>query len=81
MALDLGANDILPDGFHPAELAIRIRTQLRRKADADRLRASVEDGLRLAVTDHLTGLYNRRYALTHPSAWPRPRAGRGGPLR
>jgi two-component system, cell cycle response regulator len=65
MALDLGANDILPEGFQPAELAIRIRTQLRRKADADRLRASVEDGLRLAVTDHLTGLYNRRYALTH----------------
>lgn len=65
MALDLGANDILAKGFQPAELAIRIRTQLRRKADADRLRASVEDGLRLAVTDHLTGLYNRRYALAH----------------
>jgi two-component system cell cycle response regulator len=65
MALDLGANDILPTGFQPAELAVRIRTQLRRKADADRLRASVEDGLRLAVTDHLTGLYNRRYALAH----------------
>jgi len=65
MALDLGANDILAAGFLPAELAIRIRTQLRRKADADRLRASVEDGLRLAVTDHLTGLYNRRYALAH----------------
>jgi two-component system cell cycle response regulator len=65
MALDLGANDILAVGFQPAELAIRIRTQLRRKADADRLRASVEDGLRLAVTDHLTGLYNRRYAMAH----------------
>jgi two-component system, cell cycle response regulator len=65
MALDLGANDILPVGFRPAELAIRIRTQLRRKTDADRLRASVEDGLRMAVTDHLTGLYNRRYALAH----------------
>jgi len=65
MALDLGANDILAVGFQPAELAIRIRTQLRRKADADRLRTSVEDGLRMAVTDHLTGLYNRRYALAH----------------
>ncbi len=65
MALDLGANDILAVGFQPAELAVRIRTQLRRKTDADRLRASVEDGLRLAVTDHLTGLYNRRYALAH----------------
>lgn len=65
MALDLGANDIVAEGFLPAELAIRIRTQLRRKADADHLRASVEDGLRLAVTDPLTGLYNRRYALSH----------------
>ncbi len=65
MALDLGASDIVAEGFLPAELAIRIRTQLRRKADADRLRASVEDGLRLAVTDPLTGLYNRRYALSH----------------
>jgi len=65
MALDLGANDILTEGFLPAELAIRLRTQLRRKADGDRLRASVEDGLRLAVTDPLTGLYNRRYAVTH----------------
>jgi two-component system cell cycle response regulator len=65
MALDLGANDILAVGFQPAELAIRIRTQLRRKTDADRLRASVEDGLRLAVTDHLTGLYNRRYAMAN----------------
>ncbi len=65
MALDLGANDIIAEGFPPAELAVRIRTQLRRKADADRLRTSVEDGLRLAVTDPLTGLYNRRYALTH----------------
>lgn len=65
MALDLGANDIVAEGFLPAELAIRIRTQLRRKADADRLRASVEDGLRLAVTDPLTGLYNRRYAFSH----------------
>jgi two-component system cell cycle response regulator len=65
MALDLGANDILAVGFQPAELAIRIRTQLRRKTDADRLRASVEDGLRMAVTDHLTGLYNRRYAMVH----------------
>ncbi len=63
MALDLGANDIVAGGFLPAELAIRLRTQIRRKQDADRLRASVEDGLRLAVIDPLTGLYNRRYAL------------------
>ena len=80
MALDLGANDILATGFQPAELAIRIRTQLRRKADADRLRASVEDGLRLAVTDHLTGLYNRRYALAHLDRMAEAARGAGRPF-
>ncbi|MBK1635871.1 diguanylate cyclase [Rhodovulum adriaticum] len=63
MALDLGATDILPLPVDPEELVLRIRNQLRRKRQAERLRASLEDGLRLAVTDALTGLYNRRYAL------------------
>lgn len=67
MALDLGANDIAREGCAAAELAARLRTQIQRKRDADRLRASVENGLRLAVIDPLTGLYNRRYALRHLS--------------
>ena len=65
MALDFGANDVLTDGFDAKELALRLRTQLRKKHDTDRLRATVRDGLKLAVTDPLTGLYNRRYALPH----------------
>ncbi|HDR28913.1 diguanylate cyclase [Rhodovulum sp.] len=65
MALDLGANDLIVAPVDAQELAIRIRSQLRRKQQADRLRATVEDGLRLAVTDPLTGLFNRRYALPH----------------
>ena len=48
-------------------MALRIRRQLDRKAQADRLRATVEDGLKLAMTDPLTGLFNRRYALPHLS--------------
>ena len=67
MALDLGANDLMSGPFDPDEAAIRIETQLARKQQADRLRASVQDGLRLAVTDPLTGLYNRRYAMPHLS--------------
>ncbi|PIV72646.1 MAG: diguanylate cyclase response regulator [Rhodobacteraceae bacterium CG17_big_fil_post_rev_8_21_14_2_50_65_11] len=63
VALDLGAGDILYDPFDPEELALRIETQLRRKRQSDRLRATVEAGLELAVTDSLTGLHNRRYAL------------------
>ncbi len=63
VALDLGAGDILYDPFQPEELAVRIQTQLRRKRQSDRLRETVEAGLELAVTDSLTGLHNRRYAL------------------
>lgn len=64
-ALDLGANDISYEPFLAPELAVRIRTQLARKTRADRLRATLDDGLRLAVTDPLTGLYNRRYGMRH----------------
>lgn len=66
-ALDMGADDVLGNGCDPSEMAIRIRRQLARKAQADRLRATVEDGLRLAMIDPLTGLFNRRYALPHLS--------------
>jgi two-component system cell cycle response regulator len=63
--LDAGANDYVMWPFDPAELTSRLRTQLRYKAHADFLRNSVRDGLRLAVTDPLTGLRNRRYMDAH----------------
>ncbi len=65
MALDLGANDLVPSDFDAPELALRLRTQLRRKREADLLRAAVDEDLRLAAIDPLTGLYNRRYAMAH----------------
>ena len=64
-ALDLGANDLVFEGFEPQELALRIQSQIKRKNLADRLRETVRDGLRMAVIDPLTGLYNRRYAMPH----------------
>jgi two-component system cell cycle response regulator len=64
-ALDTGASDIMTDRAEPGELALRVATQIARKAEADRLRHSVEAGLRLAAIDPLTGLWNRRYALPH----------------
>lgn len=67
-ALDLGANDLLPDELSAVtaeEAALRIRAQLARKRLYDRHRATLDHGLRLATTDPLTGLYNRRYAATH----------------
>lgn len=65
MALDLGANDIITRGADPEEFALRLKTQMRRKKDADRLRRTMNEGIRLATTDSLTGLYNRRYATPH----------------
>ena len=63
-ALDLGASDLVEDGFDAAEMALLLRRELARKARNDSRRAALQDGLRLAATDPLTGLYNRRYALT-----------------
>lgn len=68
MAFDLGASDVIDPATDPAEVALRLRRVLARKRAADRLRASVRDGLRLAVTDPLTGLHNRRYAVSRLSA-------------
>ncbi|GHC54526.1 diguanylate cyclase [Neogemmobacter tilapiae] len=65
MAYDLGANQVIPADFDPAELALRLTKLIRRKQHADRIRASVADSMRAAVTDDLTGLWNRRHALAH----------------
>ncbi len=62
MAFDLGANDSITDDTPGKEFALRLRGLMRRKHGADKLRSSLHDGLRLAVIDPLTGLYNRRYA-------------------
>ncbi|WP_428928451.1 diguanylate cyclase domain-containing protein [Marinibacterium sp. SX1] len=64
-ALDMGADDVMPGPFEPGELALRVQAQLRRKHLSDRLRNTVRDGLRAALIDPMTGLYNRRYALPH----------------
>ena len=64
-ALDLGANDVLPDRAEPEEIALRLELLIKRKKVADRLRATVSRGLEMAAVDPLTGLYNRRYAQHH----------------
>lgn len=67
-ALDLGASDYVVSALDPNEFVVRVRSQLRRKRYSDRLRSNVIDGLRMAVIDPLTGLYNRRYAKQHLKA-------------
>lgn len=63
--LDLGADDLMTDGFEPDELALRLSKLMRRKRMAEQLRATVRTGLQAAVFDSLTGLHNRRYAMPH----------------
>jgi len=64
MCFDMGANDCIRLRSDPREIALRLTRILLRKREADRIRASVRDGLRLALIDPLTGLHNRRYALS-----------------
>lgn len=64
-ALDLGANDYLMKPVDRNELLARVRTQIRRRRYQERLRENYEQSLSLALTDSLTGLYNRRYLLSH----------------
>ncbi|MFN3614376.1 MAG: diguanylate cyclase [Rubrimonas sp.] len=64
-ALDAGSNDYAHWPIDPPELTARLRNQLRYKAYADNLRNSVADGLKMALSDPLTGLRNRRYLDAH----------------
>ena len=63
--LDLGANDYLVRPVDRNELLARVRTQIRRKHLQERFRANYRRSLSLALTDELTGLYNRRYVFAH----------------
>lgn len=67
-ALDMGVNDYLVRPVDRNELVARCRTQLRRKRFQDYLREKFQQGLELAITDSLTGLYNRRYMESHLGA-------------
>lgn len=65
MFLDLGADDVVPATSDGAEVALRARRLIARKRKHDKLRDTVRNGLNAAVTDPLTGLYNRRYVEPH----------------
>lgn len=63
--LEIGAHDYIMRPLERNELVARVRTQIRRKRFQDRLRATYEISLSMALTDGLTGLYNRRYLEVH----------------
>ena len=64
-ALEMGVNDYLITPSDKLEMMARVRTQLKRKRFADRLRENLHLSMRLATTDAVTGLYNRHYMASH----------------
>ncbi|PZO65582.1 MAG: hypothetical protein DI498_08825 [Paracoccus denitrificans] len=71
MALNLGAADAMTDALMndagAAEVMARVDILMRRKAVADRHRRAFQNARKLALTDELTGLPNRRHAMAYLS--------------
>jgi two-component system, cell cycle response regulator len=63
--LDLGANDYVTRPVDRNELQARTVTQILRKRLQDRLQESYQRCIELALTDPLTGLYDRAYLDRH----------------
>lgn len=61
--LEQGASDYITKPFDPEELVARVKVHLKLKNLQDDLRRSNELLLELSNTDHLTGLFNRRYMM------------------
>ncbi len=64
-ALEMGINDYLTAPVDKNEMAVRVRTQLRRKRYQDALKSQYQKSVSMALTDGLTGLYNRHYLNAH----------------
>jgi two-component system, cell cycle response regulator len=78
--LEIGVNDYLSRPIDKNELAARVRTQIRKKRYTERLRDNVQLSIEMAITDALTGLYNRRYMETHVGTLVEQAVSRGKPL-
>lgn len=65
MFLDLGADDVIMAQSGAPEMTLRAKALIKRKTQHDQLRDTVRSGLNAAVTDPLTGLFNRRYIEPH----------------
>jgi two-component system cell cycle response regulator len=78
--LEIGVNDYLMRPIDKNELHARVRTQIRKKRYADRLRDNVQQSIEMAITDALTGLFNRRDMESHLGALVEQASARGKPL-
>ena len=63
-ALDRGADAICMGGFCAHEISLRIGALVARKTQDDHMRAALRRGLEDSLIDPLTGLNNRRFALS-----------------
>jgi len=78
--LEIGVNDYLVRPLDKNEMLARVRTQIKKKRYAERLRDNVQMSIEAAITDALTGLHNRRYMETHLNALVEQAASHGKPI-
>ncbi len=78
--LEIGVNDYLIRPIDKNEMLARVRTQIKKKRYTERLRDNVQMSIEMAITDALTGLYNRRYMETHLATLVEQAAARGKPI-
>jgi two-component system cell cycle response regulator len=64
-ALEMGINDYLTVPVDKNEMIARVRMQVRRKKYQEALKSQYQQSISMALTDGLTGLYNRHYLNTH----------------
>jgi two-component system cell cycle response regulator len=78
--LEIGVNDYLMRPIDKNELLARARSQVRKRRYAERLRDNVQMSIEMAITDALTGLFNRRYMESHLGTLIEQAIVRGKPL-
>ena len=78
--LEIGVNDYLMRPIDKNELLARARSQVRKRRYTERLRDNVQISIEMAITDALTGLFNRRYMESHLATLIEQASARGKPL-
>ena len=78
--LEIGVNDYLMRPIDKNELLARARSQVRKRRYTERLRDNVQISIEMAITDAMTGLFNRRYMESHLASLLEQASARGKPL-
>lgn len=64
-AMELGVTDYIARPIDKNELMARSKAQIRQKRYANRLRRNMQKSIEMAMTDAVTGLYNRHFLSSH----------------